>query len=43
MDKLQNKYHKETVWLGVTPKTMSGHVGTKIAFSRIPDQAEFWE
>jgi DNA polymerase-4 len=42
MDKLQNKYHKETVWLGVTPKTMSGHVGTKIAFSRVPDREEFW-
>ena len=43
LDKLQNKYQKETVTLGVPPKTLSGHVGTKIAFSRVPDQEEFWE
>lgn len=43
LDKLQNKYQKETVWLGVTPKTVAGHVGTKIAFSRVPDREEFWD
>lgn len=42
MDSLQNKYQKETVWLGVTPKTLAGHVGTKIAFARVPDAEEFW-
>ena len=42
LDKLQNKYQKETVWLGVTPKTLAGHVGTKIAFARVPDREEFW-
>lgn len=42
LDRLQNKYHKETVWLGVTPKTLSGHVGTKIAFARVPEREEFW-
>lgn len=42
LDKLQNKYQKETVWLGVTPKTLAGHVGTKIAFSRVPEREEFW-
>ncbi len=42
LDHLQNKYQKETVWLGITPKTLSGHVGTKIAFSRVPDREEFW-
>ncbi|HQX27033.1 MAG TPA: impB/mucB/samB family protein [Alphaproteobacteria bacterium] len=42
LDKLQNKYQKETVWLGVIPKTSAGHVGTKIAFSRVPDREEFW-
>ena len=42
LDKLQSKYQKETVWLGVTPKTSAGHVGTKIAFSRVPDREEFW-
>lgn len=42
LDHLQNKYKKETVWLGVTPKTLAGHVGTKIAFSRVPEREEFW-
>ncbi|MGB4106308.1 MAG: impB/mucB/samB family protein [Alphaproteobacteria bacterium] len=42
LDRLQNKYQKETVWLGIIPKTSAGHVGTKIAFSRVPDREEFW-
>lgn len=42
LDRLQNKYQKETVWLGTTPKTLAGYVGTKIAFSRVPDREEFW-
>ena len=42
LDHLQQKYQKETVWLGTVPKTLSGHVGTKIAFSRVPDAEEFW-
>ncbi|MCK6418362.1 MAG: impB/mucB/samB family protein [Alphaproteobacteria bacterium] len=42
LDRLQNKYQKETVWLGVTPKTLVGHVGTKIAFARVPEREEFW-
>lgn len=42
LDKLQTRYQKETVWLGIVPKTLSGHVGTKIAFSRVPDREEFW-
>ncbi len=42
LDKLQNKYQKETVWLGIVPKTLAGHVGTKIAFSRVPEREEFW-
>ena len=41
MDALRDKYQKEQVWLGVTPQTLAGHVGTKIAFSRIPDKDEF--
>jgi len=41
LDNLQKKYQKETVWLGVVPKTIAGHVGTKIAFSRVPDKDEF--
>lgn len=43
LDHLQAKYQKETVTLGVPPKTLAGHVGTKIAFSRVPDKEEFWE
>lgn len=41
LDSLQKKYEKEQVWMGVTPKTLAGHVGTKIAFSRVPDKDEF--
>ena len=41
LDHLQQKYSKEQVWLGVVPKTLAGHVGTKIAFSRVPDKDEF--
>ncbi len=43
MDKLNGKYGAETVRLGVSPQTRAGYVGTKIAFSRIPDRAEFSE
>ena len=42
LDTLQKKYKKETVWLGTVPKTLAGYVGTKIAFSRVPDEEEFW-
>lgn len=43
MDDLNGKYGAETIRLGESPKTESGYVGTKIAFSRIPDRAEFCE
>jgi len=43
LDALQARYQSETVTLGVPPKTLSGYVGTKIAFSRVPDNEEFWE
>ncbi|MFK7839042.1 MAG: impB/mucB/samB family protein [Bdellovibrionales bacterium] len=42
LDTLQTKYKHETVTLGRPPKTLSGYVGTKIAFSRVPDTEEFW-
>jgi len=42
LDDLQKKYKKETVTLGTPPKTLNGYVGTKIAFSRVPDAEEFW-
>lgn len=43
MDELNTKYGAETVRIGESPQTESGYVGTKIAFSRIPDRAEFCE
>lgn len=42
LEGLQNKYQKEVVSLGIPPKTSAGYVGTKIAFSRVPDTEEFW-
>lgn len=42
LDLLQEKYKKEAVTIGLPPKTLAGHVGTKIAFSRVPDREEFW-
>ena len=43
MDDLNQKYGAETLQIGVSPKTKAGFVGTKIAFSRVPDMAEFSE
>lgn len=43
MDNLNKKYGANTVNLGLRPKTEAGFLGTKIAFSRIPEQEEFWE
>lgn len=43
MDKLNEKYGAETLQLGPAPKTRAGHLGTKIAFSRVPEMAEFHE
>ncbi len=42
LDHLQQKYQRETVWMGTIPQTLAGHVGTKIAFSRVPEKEEFW-
>lgn len=43
MDSLNQKFGPNTVHFGVSPTTKAGYVGTKIAFSRIPDMAEFKE
>lgn len=43
IDTLNAKYGAETVQLGPSPQTQAGFVGTKIAFSRIPDKEEFYE
>lgn len=43
MDALNRRYGANTVSLGLCPKTSAGYVGTKIAFSRVPELAEFDE
>ncbi|MFN3827906.1 MAG: Y-family DNA polymerase [Micavibrio sp.] len=43
MDKINEKFGAETLQLGVSPQTQAGYVGTKIAFSRVPDREEFSE
>lgn len=43
MDRLNKKYGPNTLHFGACPTTLSEYVGTKIAFARIPDQAEFYE
>ncbi len=43
MDHLNKRYGTNTVSMGSCPKTSGGYVGTKIAFARIPEKAEFWE
>lgn len=43
MDSINEKFGAETLRLGVSPRTQSGYLGTKIAFSRVPDLAEFLE
>lgn len=43
MDGINKKYGNDKIAFGSSPKTISEFVGTKIAFSRIPDQEEFWE
>jgi DNA polymerase-4 len=43
MDKLNQKFGKDTVLLGMTPQQGKSFTGTKIAFTRIPDMEEFVE
>ena len=43
IDAINKKHGAETLHLGVSPKTQAGFVGTKIAFSRVPELAEFME
>lgn len=43
LETLNKKYHQDAVSLGIVPQTLAGHVGTKIAFSRVPDKDEFME
>jgi DNA polymerase-4 len=43
MDALNRRFGRDTVSLGITPQRVQPFSGTKIAFSRIPDRAEFQE
>lgn len=43
MDQLNEKFGRDTISMGVLPRSARQFSGTKIAFSRIPDKAEFHE
>ena len=43
MDTINKRYGINTVNIGTVSKTTAGHVGTKIAFNRIPEKVEFEE
>jgi DNA polymerase-4 len=43
VDRINKKYGQDTVALGVLPGQIAKYVGAKIAFTRIPDMAEFDE
>jgi DNA polymerase-4 len=43
MDSLNQKFGRDTVQLGLTPKQGRTFTGTKVAFTRIPDVEEFFE
>ena len=43
MDAINKRYGGNTISLGSCPKTTAGYVGTKIAFTRVPEIEEFEE
>lgn len=43
MDEINKLYGRDTIVIGTLPETMSRFSGTKIAFTRIPEKAEFHE
>lgn len=43
MDKLNQRYGRNTVSIGAQPPTLPRDTGTKIAFTRIPERVEFKE
>lgn len=43
IDDLNRRFGRDTVSLGMLPKSARGFSGTKVAFTRIPDNAEFFE
>ncbi len=42
IDDLQTKYKRGVVSIGIAPAMQTGCLETKIAFSRLPEQEEFW-
>jgi DNA polymerase-4 len=43
MDDLNRRFGSGTISVGSCSKTLAGYVGTKIAFTRVPEKAEFSE
>jgi DNA polymerase-4 len=43
IEDLNRKHGRDAVTIGISPKTIAGFVGTKIAFSRVPEKEEFLE
>ena len=43
IDSINKRFGKQAITIGAPPKTAAGHVGTKIAFTRIPEKEEFYE
>lgn len=43
VDAINRRFGRDTVWFGVNPDLKAPFTGTKIAFTRIPDMAEFYE
>lgn len=43
IDRINKRYGPSSVTIGTLAQTSAGHVGTKIAFNRIPEQIEFTE
>lgn len=43
LDKINQKYGRDSIMLGATTEQKKGFTGTKIAFTRIPDKQEFRE
>lgn len=43
MDQINQRYGAGAISIGTCPKTLAGYVGTKTAFTRIPEKIEFSE
>jgi DNA polymerase IV len=43
MDKINHRFGRDSILIGITPSRGQSFSGTKIAFTRIPDEDEFFE